>query len=242
MPPRWRCAEAPARSWSARPSPPNSPPTRPAPRAIRATRPIRPAVRPAARPRRWPTTWCLRAGLADRRLHHPSGLVLRHRRLQAHFRRDSARRRQEPGGIAGHRGRLRPFGAGHRPVRVGADARSAHAGPELRRQAAHRHVPQPAMASRAAETRKPMRRPPPSWRGPAPRSRKCRSRRPATACWCSCMPTSWPTRPRNRWPTNAWSTPRSSAPRSSPCSKPARASRPRNINATWRAPPRCARE
>ena len=50
---------APARSWSARPSPPNSPPTRPAPRAIRATRPIRPAVRPAARPRRWPTTWCL---------------------------------------------------------------------------------------------------------------------------------------------------------------------------------------
>ena len=63
-----------------------------------------------------------------------------------------------------------------------------------------------------------MRRPP-SWRGPAPRSRKCRSRRPATAC-CSCMPTSWPTRPRNRWPTNAWSTPRSSAPRSSPCSKP----------------------
>ena len=66
---------------------------------------------------------------------------------------------------------------------------------------------------------------------------KCRSRRPATACWCSCTPTSWPTRPRNRWPTNAWSMPRSSAPRSSPCSKPARASRPRNINATWRAPP-----
>ena len=76
---------APARSWSARPSPPNSPPTRPAPaqsaqRGPYARRFVQRLGRGGGR-----RHGAFRAGLADRRLHHPSGLVLRHRRLQATF-------------------------------------------------------------------------------------------------------------------------------------------------------------